>query len=136
MRVVVEIKMTISWIIVIKIIVYNIKCIAFCCVATGIPRFDQKKAAKLVLTTVRLWLEANHSSIDCFISCLYENAEYKIYVVRCVIWYHLYNLKNLKNTYGGVLILVKLQAEATWCFSLFLNCTNGTKSRNAPRIKI
>ena len=29
------------------------------------------------------------------------------------IWYHLYNLKNLKNTHGGVLILVKLQASST-----------------------
>ena len=33
-----------------------------------------------------------------------------LYVVRCAIWYHLYNLKNMKNTHGGVLILVKLQA--------------------------
>ena len=32
--------------------------------------------------------------------------------MRCAIWYHLYNLKNVKNTHGGVLILVKLQAEA------------------------
>ena len=30
----------------------------------------------------------------------------------CVIWYRLYNLKNVKNTHGGVLLLVKLQAEA------------------------
>ena len=37
------------------------------------------------------------------------------------IWYHLYNLKNVKNTHGGVLLLV--------------NCTNGTKSRNASHIK-
>ena len=29
--------------------------------------------------------------------------------MRCAIWYHLYNLKNVKNTHGGVLILVKLQ---------------------------
>ena len=28
------------------------------------------------------------------------------------IWYHLYNLKIVKNTHGGVLILVKLQALA------------------------
>ena len=28
----------------------------------------------------------------------------------CTIWYHLYNLKNVKNTHGGVLLLVKLQA--------------------------
>ena len=31
-------------------------------------------------------------------------------VVRCAIWYHLYNLKNVKNTHGGLLILVNLQA--------------------------
>ena len=51
--------------------------------------------------------------------------------MRCGIWYHLYNLKNVKNTHGGVLILVKLQAEATFlnltllhgCFSCCLNCT-------------
>ena len=30
------------------------------------------------------------------------------FVMRCAIWYHLYNLKNVKNTHGGVLILVKL----------------------------
>ena len=30
----------------------------------------------------------------------------------CAIWYHSYNLKNVKNTHGGALILVKLQAEA------------------------
>ena len=30
----------------------------------------------------------------------------------CVIWYHLYNLKNVKNTNGGVLLLVKLYK---WC---------------------
>ena len=35
-----------------------------------------------------------------------------LYVVRCAIWYRLYNLKNVKNAHGGVLILVKLQTEA------------------------
>ena len=28
----------------------------------------------------------------------------------CAIYYHLYNLKNVKNTHGGALLLVKLQA--------------------------
>ena len=28
------------------------------------------------------------------------------------IWYHLFNLKHVKITHGGVLLLVKLQAEA------------------------
>ena len=32
--------------------------------------------------------------------------------MRCAIWYHMYNLKNVKNIHGGMLILVKLQAEA------------------------
>ena len=29
-------------------------------------------------------------------------------VMRCAIWYHLYNLKNVKNTHGVVLLLVLL----------------------------
>ena len=28
-----------------------------------------------------------------------------VFVVRYAIWYHFYNLKNVKNTHGGVLIL-------------------------------
>ena len=87
------------------------------------------------------------------------------YVVRCATWYHLYNLKNMKNTHEGVLILVKLQDSPIWYylhnfknvknthggvlilvklqalatlfhgyFSHFLNCTNGTKSRNTSHI--
>ena len=32
--------------------------------------------------------------------------------MRCAIWYHLYNLKNVKNTHGGVLISVKLQGSS------------------------
>ena len=32
--------------------------------------------------------------------------------MRCAIWYYLHNLKNVRNAHGGVLILVKLQAEA------------------------
>ena len=44
------------------------------------------------------------------------------YMMLCAIWYHWYNLRNLKNTHGGVLLLVKLQAEAC----------NFTKSNNPP----
>ena len=33
-------------------------------------------------------------------------------VIRCTIWYHLHNSKNVENTHGGLLLLVKLQAEA------------------------
>ena len=72
-----------------------------------------------------------------------------LFLAKCLIcgalaiWYHLYNLENLKNTHGGVLVLVKLQAEPATllkltlfrgCFSRFLNCTNGNKSCNASHI--
>ena len=36
----------------------------------------------------------------------------KIFVIFCAIWYHLYILRNKKNTHGGVLLFVKLQAVA------------------------
>ena len=65
------------------------------------------------------------------------------YVMLCAIWHHLYNFKNVKNTHGAVLCLVKLQAKTCnftksytlpWVFVTFLNCTNGTKSRKASHI--
>ena len=40
--------------------------------------------------------------------------------MRCAIWYHFYSLKNMKNTHGGVLILVKLQARNVWAQSYVL----------------
>ena len=53
-------------------------------------------------------------------------------MVLCRIWYHLYNLKNVKNTHGDVLVFVNLQAcklvkhtqtiywqQPTNCFSVF-----------------
>ena len=69
------------------------------------------------------------------------------YWTPCAIWYYLHNLKNVKNTHGGVLLLVKLEAEACncttskikvtllhGCFSRFLNCKNDTKLRKASHI--
>ena len=56
-----------------------------------------------------------------------------IIVVRCAFWYHLYNLKNVKNTYRGVSTLLKLTLLYA-CFSRFLNCTIGTKSCNASQL--
>ena len=57
----------------------------------------------------------------------------------------MYNLKNVKNANGGVLLLVKLQLKPAsllkvklfpGCFSRSLNCTNGTKSCEASQIKV
>ena len=33
------------------------------------------------------------------------------YVMLCAIWYHLYNLKNVKNIHGGVLLLVNFYLQ-------------------------
>ena len=48
-----------------------------------------------------------------------------LYETLCAIWYHLYSLKNVKITHGGVLLLVKLQescklAYKFGCFSRFV----------------
>ena len=43
-------------------------------------------------------------------------------VMLCAIWYHFQNLKNVKNTCGGVLLLVTLQVLAC----------NFTKSKTPP----
>ena len=47
-----------------------------------------------------------------------EQLFYEKYVMLCAIWYNLYNLKNVKNTHGGVLLLMKLQALVCSFFTL------------------
>ena len=63
---------------------------------------------------------------------------HEIVVMRCAIWYHLYNLKTVKNTHGGMLLLVKVILVQVitlhGCFSRFLNCTNDTKSRKTSQL--
>ena len=49
---------------------------------------------------------------------LKEDTESPI-VVRCAIWYHLHNLKNVKNTHEGVLILVTKSNTPPWIFFTF-----------------
>ena len=80
--------------------------------------------AALQQNKVILWKKGNMKAIT-------------IYEKFCAIWYHLTNLKNVKNTHGGVLLLVTLLKVTLLheCFSRFLNSTSGTKSRNASRIK-
>ena len=53
----------------------------------------------------------------------------------CAIWYHLYNLKNVKNTHGGVLPHQKV-TMIHGCFPRPPNCANGTKARNTPHIRL
>ena len=62
----------------------------------------------------------------CFLSC----------PTLCAIWYHLCDLKNVKNTHEGVIPLESCRLKLATslkitllhgCFLHFLNCTNGTK---------
>ena len=34
-----------------------------------------------------------------------------LYLMLYAIWHHLYNLKHMENTHGGMLLLVKLQTS-------------------------
>ena len=55
-----------------KVLAYDVKSIAFCYVTTGIHSFVQRKVVVIAFATVRLYLESNHSSVDCVIFCPYE----------------------------------------------------------------
>ena len=92
-----------------------------------------------VCTTWLFKLQGDGKSISWIVASLNKFA----YETLRPIWYHLYNLKNMKNTHGWVLLLVKLQASAgnftksstlPVLFSYFLNCTNGTRSGKASHI--
>ena len=74
-----------------------------------------------------LFMHVN-SNIFCFYSIIFlikkvnhYECIIRIFVMLCAIWYQLYNLKNVKNTHGEVLLFVKLQAFNTplWEFSTF-----------------
>ena len=51
-------------------------------------------------------------------------------VMFCAIWYHLHNLKNVKNTQGGVLLLVKLQASQIDFLRIFHSAKHMLQSFN------
>ena len=47
----------------------------------------------------------------------------------CAIWYHLYNLKSVKNTRGGVFLLVKLRAGTRYD-----SCLEGNRSLRTMKL--
>ena len=59
-------------------------------------------------------------------------------VMLWVICYHFHNLKIVKNTHWGVLLLVNCRLLKVTlfhgCFSRLLSCTNGNKSRKTSQI--
>ena len=68
----------------------------------------------------------------------------RTYVMVCAVWNYLHDLKNVKNTHGGMILKVKLQIKvcnvtksntAPWVFLTFSKLKNGTKSHNIPHTK-
>ena len=55
--------------------------------------------------------------------------------MRCAVWYHLYNLKNVKTPMEALACNFTKSNTPRWCFSRVLNFTNGTKSRNPSHMK-
>ena len=50
--------------------------------------------------------------------------------MRCAIWYHLHNLKNVRNTHGAVLLFVKLQVCARVSFLIKLHAYSVCRSKS------
>ena len=81
---------------------------------------------------------------DCTVTSWHQNFwQLGPNMMRCEIWHHSYNLKNVKNTHGRVLLLVNLRPRTVTllkvsllhgCFSRSLNCTNGAKSHKPSQI--
>ena len=49
----------------------------------------------------------------------YLGMEHKYIVMRCTIWYHLYDLKHVKNTYGGVQNVTYAPIQTLWLMVVF-----------------
>ena len=65
-----------------------------------------------------LWKKASVTMLSCKFSEISQNIFFfpkHRYLLLCTIWDRLYNLKNVKNTHGGVLLFVKLQVSACNC---------------------
>ena len=56
-----------------------------------------------------------------------ESSGFKASMMRYTIWYHLHNLKNVKNTHGGVLFLVTKSNTPTWVLLTFFKLYKSRK---------
>ena len=94
-----------------NVLTYPIKSIAFCCIATGIYGFDQRKAAEIALNTVRVWLEYNHLSVNRIIFCTYENEDFGIYKDLMSTVYFPVSNNHLSENINETLDLVEINDE-------------------------
>ena len=113
----------------------------------GMLRTQSDSFASQKSSTVHVRLCFNIPLLFEGITAITKNSLSKIFMLNlmfCAIWYHLYNLKNVKNTHGGVLLLAKLKAEACFVFlkQHFEICpfallpTNYNKIRSGKLIRI
>ena len=73
------------------------------------------KVSNLLLQSFKLLVKSNLDHlIFSRIIIHFISPENKIICDVCTIWYHLYNLRNVKNNHGGVLLSVKLQAACNF----------------------
>ena len=54
--------------------------------------------------------------------------------MRCAIWCHSYNLKNVKKHPWRSATFSTKSNTPSWVFFTFSNCAHGTKSRNVPNM--
>ena len=73
----------------------------------------KQRKITIFLILVLTFLSLKRVSIVTRVSENPSKNEASSHVMLCAIWYHLYNLKNTKNTHGAVLLLVKLQAKSS-----------------------
>ena len=86
-----------------KLLAYNVKSVAFCSEAVGVPEFDLQNAAKMALALVSLWSELNHSSIDHVTFCTLENAAYEIYKdLRSTVYFPMSKSHLIKYINSGI----------------------------------
>ncbi|KFH62021.1 hypothetical protein MVEG_12175 [Podila verticillata NRRL 6337] len=68
----------------------KLKSVAFCCISTGIYGYDNEKAAKVALKTVREWLDSNEDfgkRMDRIIFCLFLQKDIDIYLKLLPIYF-------------------------------------------------
>ena len=61
-----------------KVLNYQIKSVAFCCISTAIFKYDNKDAANVAFDVVTSWLEKNHQSVEEIIFCTYLPKDFNI----------------------------------------------------------
>ena len=93
----------------------------FCCCLNVVWFFRQDTGLIAIEGSLVLNLEEKKAQL---MTLMHQSIWTRLNILMfCAIWYHLQNLKNVKNTHGVVFLLVKLQD--------FRYCTNSAKPCNA-----